>query len=81
MPSSIECHCCKEMNGISKCMADNEAYYCITEHEQFKFMCLNKEVLYIPLVIMNTIRGNPLTLPVPNRYAPVKVAVNWKLWC
>ena len=28
----------------------------ITDHEQFKVVCLNKDVLYTALVMMNTIR-------------------------
>ena len=67
MLSGIECQCCMEMEGISKCMAENEFYNCITEHKQFKIVCLIKDVLYMALVMTNTIRGNPLTLPLPNR--------------
>ena len=63
MPSGIGCQCCKGMEGVSECMTENEIYNCITEHEKFKIVCLNKDVLYAALVMMNTIRGNPLTLP------------------
>ena len=66
MTSGVECQCCKEMEGVSKRMAESEIN-CITEHEQFKVVCLNKDVLYTALVMMNTIRGDPLTLPLPNR--------------
>ena len=66
MTSGVECQCCKEMEGVSERMAESEIN-CITEHEQFKVVCLNKDVLYIALVMMNTIRGDPLTLPLPNR--------------
>ena len=67
MPSSIECQCCKEMEGVVKRVAENESLQCITDHEQFKVVCLNKDVLYIALVIMNTIRGDPVSLPLPNK--------------
>ena len=53
-------------------MAENKIN-CITEHEQFKVVCLNKDVLYTALVMMNTIRGDPLTLLLPNRYATSKL--------
>ena len=66
MTSGVECQCCKEMEGISKRIAESEIN-CITEHERFKVVCLNKDVLYTALVMMNTIRGDPLTLPLPNR--------------
>ena len=75
MPSGIECQCCKEMEGVSECMTKNEIYNCITEHEQFKVVRLNKDVLYTALVMMNTIGGDPLTLPLPNRYAAFKLYV------
>ena len=42
MPSGIECQCCKEMEGVSEHMAENEIYNCITEHEEFKVVCLKK---------------------------------------
>lgn len=68
MPSGIECQCCREMEGVSERMAENESYQCITEHEQFKVVCLNKDVLYTALVMMNAIRQDPLSLPIPNKY-------------
>ena len=74
----IECQCCKEIKDISERMANNGTYNCIIiEHSQFKVVCLNKEVLFTVLVMMNMIRGDPLTLPLPNtnRYATVKVCV------
>ena len=67
MPSGIECLCCKEVEGAAERVAENESYRCITDHEQFKVVCLNKDVLYTALVMMNTTRGDPLSLPLPNR--------------
>ena len=75
MPGGIECQCCKEMEGVSEHMAENEIYNCITEHEQFKVACLNKDILCTALVMMITIRGDPLTLPLSNRYAAFKLYV------
>jgi len=40
----------------------------ITDHEQFKVVCLNKEVLYTALVTMKSVRGDPLRLPLVHRY-------------
>ena len=70
MPSGIDCQCCKEIEGVCERMAENNY---ITEHEQFKVVCLNKDILYTALVMMNTIRGDPLTLLLPNRCAVVKL--------
>ena len=67
MPSDIKCQCCKEMEGVVEHVAENESHLCITDHEQFKVVCLNKNILYIALVMMNTIRGDPVSLPLPNR--------------
>ena len=66
MPSGIECQCCNEMEGVAECMAENESYWCITDHEQFEVACLNKDVLCTALVIINTLRSDPVSLPLPN---------------
>ena len=66
----IECQCCKEMEGTRERLAEN-SYRCITDHEHFKVVCLNKDVLYTVLVLMNTIRGDPLSVLLSNRYVIV----------
>ena len=63
----IKCQCCKEMEGVVECVAENESHQCITDHKQFKVVCLNKDVVYTALVMMNTIRGDPVSLLLPNR--------------
>ena len=68
MLSGIECQCCREMESAVEHIAENESYCCITDHEQFKIVCLNKDVLYTAIVMMNTVRGDPISLPLPNRY-------------
>ena len=68
MPSGIECQCCKEMEGVVERVAENESHQCIKDHKQFKVVCLNKDILYTALVMMNMIRGDPVSLPLPNRY-------------
>ena len=67
MPSGIECRCCKEMEDVVECVPENESHQCIMDHEQFKVVCLNKDVLYTALVMMNTIRGDLVSLPLPSR--------------
>ena len=67
MPSGIECQCCMEMEGVVECVAEKESHQFITDHEQFKVVCLNKDVLYTALVMMNMVRGDPVSLPLPNR--------------
>ena len=56
MSSGIKCQCCREMESAVKCIAKNESYWCITDHEQFKIVRLNKDVLYTALGMMNTVR-------------------------
>ena len=46
MSSGIECQCCRETESVIEHIAKNESYCCITNHEQFKIVCLNKHVLY-----------------------------------
>ena len=67
MSSGVECQCCKEMEGVVECVAGNESHQCITDHKQFEVVCLNKDVLYTALVMMNMIRGDPVSLSLPNR--------------
>jgi len=46
MPSGTECQCCREMEGIDKRLKeDGASLQCITDHKQFKVVCLNKEML------------------------------------
>ena len=63
MLSGIAYQCCREMMSAVERIAENESYWCITDHEEFKIVCLNKDVLYTALVRMNLIRGNPISLP------------------
>ena len=67
MPSDTECQCCQEMEGVVEHVAEKESYQHITDHNQFKVVCLNKDVLFTALVTMNTIRGDPVSLLLPNR--------------
>jgi len=69
MPSSIECQCCCEMEGmVERLMEDGGSLQCITDREQFKVVCLNKDVLYTALVTIKTVRGDTLRIPLANRY-------------
>jgi len=70
MPSGIECQCCREMEGIvERLTEDRRSLQCITDHEQFKVVCLNKNVLYTVLVTMKAVRGDTLHLPLANGLA------------
>ena len=69
MTSGIECQCCREMEGIVEQLTeDGGSLQCIMDHEQFKVVCLNKDVLYTALVTMKAVRGDTLRLPLTNRY-------------
>ena len=69
MPSGIECQCCREMEGIDKRLTEHGgSLQCITDHKQFKVVCLNKDVLYTALVTMKSVRDDSLRLPLANRY-------------
>jgi len=70
---SIECQCCREMEGIADQLTDDGAILqCIKDHEQFKVVCLNKDVLYTALVMMKSVHGDTLCLPLANRYCMAK---------
>ena len=73
MPTSIECQYCHEMEEIADRLKDDGAsLQCITDHKQFKVVCLNKDVLYTALVMMKLVRGDTLCLPLANRYCMAK---------
>ncbi|KAK2553535.1 hypothetical protein P5673_025020 [Acropora cervicornis] len=50
MPTKKECVCCKEIAFLSKVM---KGLSCITEHESFPAVCLNREVLWTALVSLH----------------------------
>ena len=66
LSSEIECRC-REVEAVEERLTEENDLNCITNSEQFKIVCLNKEVLYTTLVTMKTVRGDPLHLPLPNR--------------
>jgi len=73
MSSGIECQCCREMEGNADRLTDDGAsIQCITDHEQFKVVRLNKDALYTTLVTMKSVRGDTLRLPLANRYCTAK---------
>lgn len=68
MPRGIECQCCREMDAVHERLVEREEINCITSHDQFSVVCLNKDVLYTALVMMNRERCEPVRLPLSNRY-------------
>ena len=56
MSSGIECHRCREMEAVEERLSEENDLNCITNSEQFKIVCLNREVLYTALVTMKTVR-------------------------
>ena len=54
------------MEGVVECVAENESYQCIMDHEQFKVVCLKQDILYTALAMINTKRSDPVSLPLPN---------------
>ena len=48
-------------------LMEQEYTECITCHDQFPIVCLNKDVLYTALVMINRERREPVHLPLSNR--------------
>ena len=67
MPRGIECQCCREMESVEERLIEQENTECITCHDQFPIVCLNKDVLYTALVMINRERREPVQLPLSNR--------------
>ena len=68
MPRAVECFCCKELETACERLEGSESA-CITQVEQFKVVCLNKDILYTALVTMHTVRGDVFEVPITNRLA------------
>ena len=68
MPHGIECQCCCKMDNVQERLMEREEIGCITNHDQFAVVCLNKDVLYTALVMINRERSEPICLPLSNRY-------------
>ena len=67
MPRGIECQCCREMESLQERLMERENLDCITSHDQFPIVYLNKDVLYTALVMINRERHEPVRLPLSNR--------------
>ena len=57
MPHGIECQYCREMDTVHERLVEWEE---ITNYDQFSVVCLNKDVLYTVLVMMNRERCEPV---------------------
>ena len=68
MPRGIECQCCREMDSVQERLMEREGMDCITNHDQFAIVCLNKDVLYTALVMINRERSKRVRLPLSNRH-------------
>ena len=72
LPRGIECQCCREMDSVYERLVEQDDICCITNHDQFSVVCLNKDVLYTALVMINRERCEPVRLPLSNRYVCCK---------
>ena len=81
MPHGIECQCCREMDSVQERLIKWEGMDCITNHDQFAVVCLNKDIFYIALVIINRERSECVCLPLSNRYVSLStVVLNSRDW-
>ena len=67
MPRRIGCQCRREMESVEERLMEQENTECIICHDQFPIVCLDKDVLYTALVMINKERGEPVHLPLSNR--------------
>ncbi|CAH3172729.1 unnamed protein product [Porites lobata] len=66
MPSEVECVCCKELPFLSQLV---EGLTCVTQHESFRAVCLNEDVLWTALASLHDREnaGLPDRQQLPNR--------------
>ena len=60
LPREIECQCCREVDSVYERLVEQDDICCITNHDQFSVVCLNKDVLYTALVMINRERCEPM---------------------
>lgn len=60
MPTLSECSCCREIHSIRTILANHND--CITDHDDFQTVCLNKAVLRAALIMRNDIRGHDVNV-------------------
>ena len=65
MPTESECICCLEKDAV--CQKMNSDVECITKHNSFFKVCLDKEVLEIIMVSIKEVIGEDLHEPISNR--------------
>ena len=65
MPHAVECICCHELSEVVECLESSDG--CVMYLETFKTVCVDKDVLYIALVTMHTVKGNEVETPISNR--------------
>ena len=80
MPRAVECFCCKEIEIVLQRLEGTDAA-CVTELEQFKVVCMDKDVLYTALVTMHTVRGDSFELPINNRLAEQSFRIDSYIKC
>ncbi|KAI4785793.1 hypothetical protein KUCAC02_037548 [Chaenocephalus aceratus] len=47
MPTERECRCCKEVQRVAEKAMEEPETDCITDHQGFKTVCLDKDVLEV----------------------------------
>ena len=68
MPRGIEYPSCQEVDSVQERLMELEEIGCITSHDQFAIVCLNKDIFYTVLMMINKERSAPVHLPLSNRY-------------
>ena len=79
MPHGIECQCCREIDTVHERLVEQEEINCITSHNQFSVVCLNKNILYTALVMMNSKRCEPIVAAIVKQVCMMLIRVNKNL--
>ena len=69
LPCGIKCQCCREIDSVHERLVERNEVSCITNHNRFSVVCLNKDVFYTALVMINRERCEPMQLPLSSRFA------------
>ena len=67
MPTALECVCCREVEAVRSKLTSNATVQCISQHHEFKGVCIEQYVLRAVATLLHDEQCRPLEDPISNR--------------
>ena len=68
MTTVTECICCKEISAVRTQLDSCPSAHCITQHDRFVGVCLEREVLRAVLALLHDVQNSRFEEPITNRF-------------